>query len=258
MALFKTLELSLAADVADSGTVTGIAYPSGTNQAFFTGGAASATGVAIINFNDVYTEESTDITITYGASTITLTNGSGVTWPAGSEVLLQLGYASGLDADDVTATADEINRIADMTGRTVTITATGNITEAANEGRVNLLAEVGGNALVTLTMPAATGSGARYKFFVGVVNTSNYVIQKAGSDVFSGKASIWDADASTAGLVFAAAGSSSSDVFTMNGTTTGGGRIGDWVEFVDILAGVWAVEALLTCPAGSNPATPFS
>ena len=91
---FKTVELVLAAAVADDGTVTGIAYPSGTNQAFFTSGNASATGVAVLNGNDVYAEAATKVGITYGASTITLTNTSGVTWPAGSDVILQLGYAT--------------------------------------------------------------------------------------------------------------------------------------------------------------------
>ena len=91
---FKTVELVLAAAVADDGTVTGIAYPSGTNQAFFTSGNASATGVAVLNGNDVYAEAATKVGITYGASTITLTNKSDVTWPAGSDVILQLGYAT--------------------------------------------------------------------------------------------------------------------------------------------------------------------
>jgi hypothetical protein len=254
----KVLEFTLAAAVVDDGTVTGIAYPTGTTQAYFTGGAASATGVAIINSNDVYNQADPGVGITYGASTITLTNLSGVTWAAESTVTLQLGYNSGLDADDVLATAAEINRIADVSTRLVTITATGAITEAEHEGRVNLLAEVGGDAAVTLTMPAALGTGAKYDFYVGVVNTSGYVIQKASSDVFSGKAQIWDADASTGALVFDAAGSSSSDVITLNGTTTGGGRIGDRVRLIDLKAGVWGVEILGHCAAGSNPATPFS
>jgi hypothetical protein len=261
MASFKIAQFTLATAVADDGTVTGIAYPSGTNQAFFTGGAASATGVAIINENDVYTEAASKIGITYGASTITLTNTSDVTWPTESTVILQLGYNAGLteaDLGSILATAAEINRAADVSTRLVTITATGAITETVNEGKVNLLAEVGGDAIVTLTMPAALGTGARYEFYVGVVNTSTYVIQKASSDVFSGKAQIWDADASTGALVFDAAGSSSSDVITLNATTTGGARIGDYVKLVDLKSGVWGVEILGHCAAGSNPATPFS
>lgn len=95
---FKTVELVLAAAVANSGTVTGIAYPSGTNQAFFTSGNASASGVAVVNGNDVYPEAAAKVSISYGAATITLTNSSGVSWPAGSDLLLQLGYATPLVA----------------------------------------------------------------------------------------------------------------------------------------------------------------
>jgi hypothetical protein len=156
------------------------------------------------------------------------------------------------------ATAAEINRAADVSARVVTIVATGAITEAANEGKINLLGEVGGDAIVTLTLPASTGGGARYKFYLSVANTSTYVIQKAGSDVFTGMARIWDMDAATTESIFDAVGTSSSDVFTWNAGTTGGYRIGDWVEFVDILAGFWAVESSAHCPTSSNPATPFS
>lgn len=98
----KVIELVLAADVADDGTVTGIAYPTGTNQAFFTSGNASATGVAIVNGNDVYLETASKMGLTYGGSTITLTNKSDVTWPAGATVIVGLGYAA---ADEVTVIA---------------------------------------------------------------------------------------------------------------------------------------------------------
>jgi hypothetical protein len=255
---FKIIEITLGSAIADDGTLTGIAYPSGTNQAYFTGGALSNTGKAIINYNDVYNQADPGIGITYGASTITLTNLSGVTWPATSHVTLQLGYAAGLTVSDLsglTATVAEMNRVADVSTRVVSITATGSITEAANEGKRNLL---NASALVTLTMPASTGSGARYRFIVGTVNTSNYVIQKAGSDVFSGQVQIWDRDAATSVSFFDAAGSSSSDVFTLNGTTTGGSRVGDWVEFADDAAGIWTVTGVLSCPTSSNPATPFA
>ena len=98
----KIIELTLAADVADDGTVTGIAYPTGTNQAFFTSGNASATGVAIVNGNDVYLETASKMSLTYGGSDITLTNKSDVTWPKGAKVLVGLGYAA---ADEVTVIA---------------------------------------------------------------------------------------------------------------------------------------------------------
>lgn len=92
---FVTTSIVLAAQVANAGTVT-LTYPAGTNQAFFTGANAAAnTGAAIVNENDVYPEAAsgTRINLTYGASDITLTNNTGVAWPAGSTVRVQLGRA---------------------------------------------------------------------------------------------------------------------------------------------------------------------
>jgi hypothetical protein len=108
---FKTITLALAADVANSGNITGIAYPAGTNQAFFTGANASAGGVAVVNENDVYSETDSKIAITYGGSTITVQNTSGVTWPAGSTLRVQLDYAA---ADTVTVVQQAV--IADLGG----------------------------------------------------------------------------------------------------------------------------------------------
>lgn len=90
---FRTIDLVLAADVATAGTITGIAYPSGQNQASYTGNNASAQAVAIVNDNDVYKQSASKIGVAYGASTITLTNSSGVTWPAGSTVTFQTASA---------------------------------------------------------------------------------------------------------------------------------------------------------------------
>lgn len=122
----KTVEFVLGAAVVDTGTVTGIAYPPGTNQAFFTSPNDSATGVVIINDNDVYAEGDPGIDITYGASTITLTNDTGLTWAAGSSVILQLGY---LTADTVTVIAQAAE--ADIAG-TLTGTTDGTMANVAD------------------------------------------------------------------------------------------------------------------------------
>ncbi len=138
----------------------------------------------------------------------------------------------------------------------VTIAATDNITQIEHAGRVNLLGDVGGNTLVTLTLPNAVGSGLEYKFIVSVVNTSNYVIKVVdASDTIDGSVNILDADAS-AQTAFATV--AASDTITLNGTTTGGGSIGDTITLTDIATNQYAVEGQLVCPTGSNPATPFS
>ena len=94
----KTVKVVLGTAVADSSDLT-IAYPAGTNQAFFTSGNASATGVVVVNGNDTYTEADATIDITYDSGYIDVTNDSGVTWPAGAEVIIGLGY---LVPDNVT------------------------------------------------------------------------------------------------------------------------------------------------------------
>ena len=45
---------------------------------------------------------------------------------------------------------------------------------------------------------------------------------------------------------------------TLNGTTTGGGAIGDYVEVIDIASNQYSVSGMVTCAAGSNIATMFS
>lgn len=139
--------------------------------------------------------------------------------------------------------------------RTVTLTSATTITAAEHEGKTLLLGEVGGDAALAVTLPAATGSGAVYKFIVSVVNTSGYTINKAGSDVFKGSIISLDNDSNAATAYAASAGTD--DVLTLNGTTTGG-QIGDCVIFEDILAGVWSVRGQVVVPAGSNVADPFS
>jgi hypothetical protein len=155
----------------------------------------------------------------------------------------------------LTATTAEINRNNDVSGRIVTITATGAIDEATHEGKTCLLGEVGGNALVTLTLPAATGGGARYRFVVSVVNTSNYVFKSvAGTDIMEGNLIGNDGGAATTPLVWSAG--ATDDTVTLNGTTQGGASIGDWIEFEDIMATAWAVRGVIT-QSGAE-ITPFS
>ena len=142
-----------------------------------------------------------------------------------------------------------------MTGL-VTIAATDAITLSEHAGRTNLLGEVGGNALVTLTLPDATGTGAVYKFIVSVVNTSNYkfVVPDANNTI-DGQIMITDADGTAATSFVTAA---ATDTIILNGTTSGGGAIGDYIELTDIAADQWAVNGMVTCAAGSNIATMFS
>ena len=136
----------------------------------------------------------------------------------------------------------------------VTLTATGNITAATHAGKTLLMGEVGGNAAATFTLPAATGSGAEYRFIVSVVNTSNYKIQVANAnDIMTGSATMVDSDTSDnmEGFVTAAA----SDTITLNGSTTGGVTHAT-ITCTAISSTKWSVS-VVTAGTG-NLATPFS
>ena len=136
-----------------------------------------------------------------------------------------------------------------------TFVATDAITIAEHAGRTLLLGEVGGNALVTLTLPDATGSGATYKFIVSVANTSNYVIKVPDADnTIDGIMMYLDEDGTAVSAFPTVA---TSDTITINGGTTGG-IIGDYLEIVDIAADQYHVRGVMRVASGANPATPFS
>ena len=132
----------------------------------------------------------------------------------------------------------------------VTLTATGNITAATHAGKTLLMGEVGGNAAATFTLPAATGSGAEYRFIVSVVNTSNYKIQDIAID---GSVILHQDSANTVQTFNTVA---ASDTITLDGTTTGGVSIGDELTLVDMATNQYSVKGVLT--ASGTEATPFS
>lgn len=136
--------------------------------------------------------------------------------------------------------------------RIATLTATTTITQESHDGKTLLMGASG--AALTFTLPAAAGTGAKFKFRVSVVNTSNYIIQVANAtDTIDGSIlSLQDAGDTVVGWETAA----TSDTITLNGTTTGGVAIGDWVELEDIATAQWAVTGVTT--SSGTEATPFS
>ena len=140
-----------------------------------------------------------------------------------------------------TATADEISRNNDTSNRLVFITSDETLTEADYEGYYLILDNEG---LATVTLPAATGSGGVYRFIVGTVNTSKYVIQAAGNDTIDGNIFVNTDNASDAVIGFNPGASDST--ITLNGTTSGGASVGDKITYVDIAEDQWVISGLLT------------
>lgn len=106
----------------------------------------------------------------------------------------------------------------------------------------------------TITLPAASGSGAKYRFFVLTTITSNALIIKVAnaSDTMEGHA-LQGADAGSTVNLWEAGGTT--DTITLNGTTTGGIK-GDMIEVEDVATNIFYVKVIGS--ATGTEATPFS
>lgn len=127
------------------------------------------------------------------------------------------------------------------------------LTEALHSGKtINLDTAAG----TTVTLPAATGSGARYRFLVTLLATSNsHIIKVANAnDAMQGFVFTMSDDPVTVKGFFAVAGTS--DTITLNRTTTGSVTKGEYIEITDIAANVFQVVGF-TSSTGTE-ATPFS
>jgi hypothetical protein len=126
------------------------------------------------------------------------------------------------------------------------------LVEKLHESKTILLDTLAGS---TVTLPASVGNGAKYRFCISVVPTSNSHIIKVqnSTDVMSGV--IVEGTVTTAAAL-AWQTAASSDTITLNRTTTGGTIIGEWIEVEDVKAGFWAVRGLIA-NTGTG-LTPFS
>ena len=142
----------------------------------------------------------------------------------------------------------------DVTGASLTLTS------LDHAGRIITLSYTA--AASTVTLPAATGSGAVYKFIVAAVNTQGAGLSNPGhriqvataTDVFEGmihtistgdgrgESDAWESGASD-------------DTITLDSTTSGGAAIGDSIEITDYASGKFAVLGFTT--TSGTEITPF-
>ncbi|MES2905121.1 MAG: hypothetical protein V4696_13125 [Pseudomonadota bacterium] len=128
--------------------------------------------------------------------------------------------------------------------------ATLTVTNETHAGQVITLNRAGG---ITVTLPAAVGNGASYRFIVGTTFTSSGIIQVANaSDTMCGNAVVFQDGGDT--MVGFEAGATA-DTITLNGTTTGGLKGAD-IEVIDIATNLFWVN-VRTAATGTE-ATPFS
>ena len=151
---------------------------------------------------------------------------------------------------EITATGAEINRACDASTRIVPVTANLALTEALHDGKVMVLNKADGLAI---TLPAATGSGARFKLVVLTTFTGACTIKVVGDDIMKGTAILF-ADGGDTAVAFATAAATDTITFAAGSTT--GGIAGAHVELIDIAANTWFVEVV--SDAAGSEATPFS
>jgi hypothetical protein len=165
---------------------------------------------------------------------------------------LKLGVSGSETA--VGATGAEINAAADASARLVPLAVTTVLTAAAHENRSIAMSGAGGARTFTLWSPTV---GDRVRFVVAEVNTSGYLIKtESGTRTFKGLVIGQSATDSATDAPRTWKTGATDDTITLNGTTTGGVSIGDWIELECVVANTWAVRGMV-CQSGVE-ATMFS
>ena len=142
--------------------------------------------------------------------------------------------------------------------RYVAAGSTKTLTVAANNNQTIKLDTLTGSVV---TLPPATGSGARFKFLVMVKATSNsHIVQVANANDFmiGTIEGVSDDPATVKGWIAANSGTvaTNSDTITLNRSTTGSVSVGEVFELEDVAANTWLVTGMIT--QSGTEATPFS
>lgn len=138
-------------------------------------------------------------------------------------------------------------------GPGISVGATLTLTTALHQGRLLNLDTAAGSVA---TLPAATGTGDRYRFNVTVLATSNSHIVKVANSTDTLQGTMFSQDDTSANAVAFSAIAGTDDTITLNRTTTGSVTIGEYFEIEDIAAGKFLVRGNITNTG--TPATPFS
>lgn len=173
------------------------------------------------------------------ATFISLYDGTNHYW-----VLLSDYVIGGLNLTDLTATAAEINRNNTASSREVLAGATLTVTQVLHDGKTIAMP-----AVCAVTLPAATGSGSRFKFYQKVAATA-VTLTATAADMYGVAWALSDNSAAVLGYV--AAGST---IITFDGSTKGGVK-GAIVEIEDVATSLLLVRVMSA--ASGSEATPFS
>jgi hypothetical protein len=151
------------------------------------------------------------------------------------------GDVIGKDGNLVARAPD--NRVVTLSTTTATVTR-----DSYAEKLIRLSRAAG----ITVTLPAATGTGSEYRFVIPTSLSGTTKIKAASaSDVMQGHVQVDASLASNAPISFTAG--TTADTISLNGTTTGG-KLGDYFKLIDEATGVWHVEGFIrSTGAGATP-----
>lgn len=157
----------------------------------------------------------------------------------------QLGRAvRALFADVLTDITSLTPAVVNCTDSTLTVSATTHANKTATLNRA---------AGIAVTLPAATGTGNVYRFYVGTTFTGDASFVTTGGDILSGTALLF-ADGGDTVVGFATASNTIRlDMFDTGNTT--GGLKGAHAVFTDVAADLWHVHYV--SDAAGTEATPF-
>lgn len=236
-----------------------IEYANTTNATVTIGGGSSVTvsGTTVIPPSTI-----AQFLVTYTAATPTVTMvGLGVTQNVATAVTI-LGSSTGSTAIQ-SANAGATNYVATLPAATGTVQLTAQAPVPAGATLAVTSAMAGSPILLNTasgsvaTLPAATGSGAVYKFIVSVSATSvkHAILANSVSDFIVGRAT--GSTAAGATLQFSSAAATNHSIqMPFAGTQPSGGIIGDSYTFTDIGANLW--ECTGQYESGTTATTPFS
>lgn len=233
-------------------------YTNSTNAiATLTGG----TGVTVSGITVVPVNMTVAYLLTYTAAATVTMVGIGLTNSLSTEMSL-LGATSGQTtlkpaaisgASVLTLPAQAVGTVALSNPTPVAVGSSLAITAAMVNAPILLDTAAGSTA----TLPAATGTGNVYKFWVKTTATSNaHKILAASSSDFLNGIAVGHVSAGTTLSFSAAAATAHSIQMPFAGTQPSGGFIGDWFEFTDAATNLWEVKGMYQ--SGTTSATPFS
>lgn len=219
------------------------------------GALCGLVAVAALVFSPVvvFGQASVPIYTEQGGALMHIGSGGQLEVESGGSIDVESGGELQLAGTAVTATAAELNQVADSSGRIVSVTAdTLAVTEALHNGKTIVLDRAGG---IAVTLPTAA-AGLKFRFVVKTTFTGAASIKSVtGADVMSGHAQMGN-DSDNTTVLFQALAASTFDTINLLGTSNSTGGIeGQVITIEGLAANLWFVEII--GDAAGTEATPF-